>query len=173
MTRAERKALSELMTRLADGDREACDPLFSMLWPLVSSFANKLLDGHADADDAAQRALLSIYSRATEFDRERDALGWALGITRWECRTVTRSVERRREDPIDQDPRVDAISPEAVLLEAELMSLFEEDLSQLTASDREALGLDPSSDPRHPAERKRKQRALERLRSIWRKHDRD
>jgi RNA polymerase sigma factor (sigma-70 family) len=173
MTRAERKALSDLMTRLADGDREVCDPLFALLWPLVQAFANKLLDGHADAADAAQRALLSIYSRAIEFDRDGDALAWALGITRWECRTVIRSAERRREDPLDQDPRADLISPELVLLENELMSLFEDDLTQLTVREREALGLVSSSDPRGPADRKRKQRALERLRSIWRKHDRD
>jgi RNA polymerase sigma factor (sigma-70 family) len=173
MTSEERRALSDLMIRLADGDRAACDPLFALLWPLIFSFANKLLAGHADAADAAQRALLRIYARATEFDRDRDALAWALGITRWECRTVARAAERRCEDSIVSDPRVDMRSPESVLLETELLSLFENDLSQLAARDREALGLDASPNPGGPAERKRKQRALARLRLIWRKHDRD
>jgi RNA polymerase sigma factor (sigma-70 family) len=173
MTREERQVLTDLMVRLADGDRGACDPLFALLWPLVFSFANKLLAGHADAADAAQRALLRIYARTSEFDRDRDALAWALGITRWECRTIARSGARRREDALADDPGSDMRSPESALLERELLSLFEEGLSQLTAADRKALGLGVAPSPRGPAERKRKQRALARLRLIWRKHERD
>ena len=94
-------------------------------------------------------------------------------MTRWECRTVARSTTRRREDPLDEDPLADTNSPESALIENQLLSLYEEGLSQLSTRDREALGLDVPPSPRGPAERKRKQRALARLRLIWRKHERD
>lgn len=44
---------------------------------------------------AALAAVLKVFSRASEYDPERDALVWALGIAAWECRTIRRKRERR------------------------------------------------------------------------------
>jgi RNA polymerase sigma factor (sigma-70 family) len=172
MTRDERKQLSALMARLADGDREAFAPMFSRLWPLIRSFAGRVATGDFDADEAAQRALVAVFARASEYDRKRDALAWVLGITRWECRTLMRATSRRRESPLRGDERRDLDSPEEVLLDAELRSILADQLAELSPDDRAALGLEPADPELAPTTlRKRRQRALARLREGWRKHD--
>lgn len=172
MTGDERKQLSDLLARLADGDRDAFAPMFSRLWPLVRSFAGRVVSGHPDADDAAQRALLAVFSRATEYDPKRDALAWVLGIARWECRTLMRAASRRRESPLRGDEHRDLPSPEDALLDAELRTMFADHLAELSSADRAALGLERPDPELPPATlRKRKQRALARLRESWRKDD--
>jgi DNA-directed RNA polymerase specialized sigma24 family protein len=172
MTRDEREQLSALMAGLADGDRDAFTPVFSRLWPLVHSFASRVSGGHFDPDEAAQRVLFSVFARASEYDRGRDALAWVLGITRWECRTLMRAASRRRESPLRADTQHDLHSPEDALLDAELRSLLEDQIAELSLADREALGLEPPNSELAPATlRKRKQRVLARLRGSWRKHD--
>ncbi len=172
MTRDERNQLSALLARLADGDREAFAPMFSRLWPLLRSFARRVANGSFDPDDAAQRALLSVFARASEYDRDRDALAWILGITRWECRTLMRKSSRRRESPLrDHDPRT-VESPEEAMLEAELRSMLADHLAELSPAERVALGLSPNDPELAPATlRKRRQRALARLRASWRRDD--
>lgn len=64
------------MARLADGERSAFDPLYEALWPIVRRFCNKALGSSAESDDAAQAALLEIFSRACDFEPQRS--------TRWE-----------------------------------------------------------------------------------------
>jgi RNA polymerase sigma-70 factor (ECF subfamily) len=172
MTRDERKQLSTLMARLADGDREAFAPLFARLWPLVHSFATRVAHGRFEADDATQRVLLAVFARVNEYDRNRDALAWVVGITRWECRTLMRVASRRRESPLLEDDRQDLHSPEEALLDAEVQSMLEDQLAELSPEDRVALGLDPPDPNLAPTTlRKRKQRVLARLRDSWRKHD--
>jgi RNA polymerase sigma factor (sigma-70 family) len=174
MTRDERKELSVLMARLADGERETISTLFSRLWPVVRGFAGRVLMGHPDAEDVGQRALLAVFSRAAQYDRNRDALAWVLGITRWECRTAMRTAARRRELPLRQDEPTDARSPEDALLDAELRGAFAEGLAELSAEDRQALGLESSLPSVLPATlRKRRQRALARFRENWKKHEGD
>src|SRR5439155_540588 len=85
----ERAELRRLMQRLADGDRGAFSPAFALLWPRLRAFAVRYV-GAADGEDAAQAALLRVFSRAGEYDADRDALAWALGIAAWECRTLRR-----------------------------------------------------------------------------------
>jgi DNA-directed RNA polymerase specialized sigma24 family protein len=95
----ERAELRRLMVRLADGDRAAFRPAFALLWPRLRAFAARCVAA-ADAEDVAQAALLRVFSRASEYDAERDALAWALGIAAWECRTLRRRRQRRREDHV-------------------------------------------------------------------------
>jgi DNA-directed RNA polymerase specialized sigma24 family protein len=97
MNSDERSELSDLLARLADGDRDAFGPAFTRLWPRVRDLAGRILKSDHDADDAAQRAMLAVFSRASEYDRQRDGLAWSLGITWWECRTLLRASARRRE----------------------------------------------------------------------------
>ncbi|MBX7083175.1 MAG: sigma-70 family RNA polymerase sigma factor [Nannocystaceae bacterium] len=168
MDPAERRAISTWMARLADGDREAFTPLFERLWPVVRSFTARALGHDADADDVAQRAMVSLFARASAYDTHRDGLAWALGIAAWECRTLRRRQQRRRELPQDAAASVrDDATPEHALLEAELAAAFCAITGSLDAEDRRALGLEPDGGPASPALRKRKQRALLRLRAVW------
>ena len=97
MDRARRDVLQRDLARLADGDREAFHPVFVCLWPLLRGFAGRYLPA-ADAEDAAQEALVKVFARAAVFDARRDALSWTLGIAAYEIKTVRRRRQRRRED---------------------------------------------------------------------------
>jgi RNA polymerase sigma-70 factor (ECF subfamily) len=159
------------MGRLADGDRTAFGPVFALLWPQVRAFAARLV-GPADGEDAAQAALLKIFSRTSEYDRERDALPWALGIAAWECRTLRRRRERRREqsDPAPERTADGALSPEEAVLGRELRAAAEEVLGTMRPIDVETIiSIATGQRAVHGATfRKRLERALARFKLAWR-----
>lgn len=168
----QREQIQQWMTSLTRGDRAAFNPLFEALWPIVSRVASRMLPNRADADDAAQDALIKLASRVGEFDPARDAVSWAIGITIFECRTWRKRLVRRREETLDgavhgastnTDPEEEAIARD---LTASLTELLEQ-LSPMDAETiREALR---ESDGAHGATfRKRMQRAVDRLRAAWR-----
>src|SRR5687767_5715648 len=92
-----RAALNAALVRLADGDRAAFDAVFDLAEPEVRRLVGRLVPA-PDADDVAQQALLNVFARAGEFDGERDALAWILGIAAYEARTVSKRARRRREE---------------------------------------------------------------------------
>ena len=169
MDACERRALSTLLARLADGDRDAFAPLFDRLWPIVRAFAGRVLGHDADADDVAQRALVSVFARAGEYDSTRDGVAWALGITAWECRTSRRTRERRRESAEPIEIASTSPSPEDAMITADILSAFDVVAGTLAPEDRAALGIDDGDGTSvAPATlRKRRQRALVRLRHAW------
>src|SRR5262245_62905642 len=119
-----RAELQAMMIRLADGDRAAMEPVFAVVWPVVRRFAARALGG-SDAEDAAQEALVRVFARAVEFDRERDALAWILGITMWQVRTARKRRQRRREDRASIE-RIEARTPEDELAEREIGAAVDE-----------------------------------------------
>lgn len=172
MDAARRKTIHDAMARLSDGDRGALDVLLDELWPVILSFAERGVGRGADAEDVAQEAFYKICARIADFDRRRDGLSWAFAIARYEIMTHRRRRQRRREvfDEASVSAQVDgASSQEERLLEREIALALEHALGALTEEDRVALGLAPGTSGVTGATlRKRKQRALDRLRAIWR-----
>jgi RNA polymerase sigma-70 factor, ECF subfamily len=175
--RAERAALQRQLERLADGDRDAFHPVFVRLWPLLRGFAGRCLPP-PEAEDAAQEALLRVFARAAEFDRERDALSWVLGIAAYEIRSARQRTRRRREQPGDAlAARPDlARSPEEAAVAGELEAALGAALAALSPADAATLlayARGERPDLPGPTFRKRVERALVRLRGAWRlNHDR-
>ena len=66
MDRSAREALQRGMCALADGDRSAFDPVFAALWPVLRRFAERALLDPSAGEDAAQSALVKVFSRAAE-----------------------------------------------------------------------------------------------------------
>ncbi len=163
------------MVRLAEGDRGAFDAVFAGLWPELLAFVRGAMAGHPDAEDLAQRTLLKIFFRISEFDTSRDGVAWAFGIAIYEVRTLRRTRQRRRE--VSADAAIAGVdgrpSPEAMLLESDLRRALAESLGELADGDRAVLLADRSGtiDVSAAAWRKRRQRALARLRSVWRNRD--
>jgi len=158
------------MCRLADGDREAFEPVFAALWPVLRAFAARALAVPAEAEDAAQSALLKVFSRAAEFDPRREALPWALGIAAYECRTLRKARARRREELTGTPPEpLDARTPEEAAIERDLQAAAGEVLGGLSALDAETL-LAAARGQRDSSAtfRKRLERALARFRKEWR-----
>lgn len=172
MDRAQREALHRDLTRLAEGDRDAFHPVFVRLWPVLRAFARSRLD-EADAEDAAQEALVKVFARAAAFDPARDGLSWALGIAAYEVKTLRRKRQRRREAPEPperqglDDP---APGPQEIAVEREREAMVKAALDAVGECDAATLRAFASGDrPAIPSAtfRKRVQRALARLRARW------
>ncbi len=174
MDTARRKTIHDAMVRLSDGDRSAFDVLLDELWPVVLSFAERGVGRGADAEDVAQEVFYRICSKIADFDRNRDGLSWAFGIASYEIMTHRKRRLRRREVHDETALFTEAArgdSQEEMLIERELRVAFAQAAGALTDEDRVVLGLVPSAvgpGPASPAFRKRKQRALDRLRGLWR-----
>lgn len=173
MEREAERALQDLMTRLASGDRSAFRPVFEQVRPIVERFAARGLASEADAEDAAQQALIKVFARASSFDPSRDALAWILTLTTYEIRTIRKKHQRRREETSEALAAVagGGPTPEAQVLERELLEGLLEVLGTMRAADAEAILAGAALIERPsvaPATfRKRLQRAMERLKDAW------
>ncbi len=171
MTPAERALLNQRLVQLGTGDRTAAAPVFEALWPVVRSFCVKWLAGGPDAEDCAQLALVRVFSQAAAFDPTKDALAWALEIAVWECRTARRAQQRRRaaadHEVLGQTPD-DGSTPFADVERAELEAALSEAVKALAPADaEEVMRLLREEWAGGPAARKRRQRALDRLKRLW------
>src|SRR3954453_13856275 len=95
------------MTAAPDGDRAALEPLFVALWPVALGYATRFLGDTALAEDCAQESLVKLFGQLEGFDRERDALTWALTHATWQCRTERRKRQRRGEESTTVDAAYD------------------------------------------------------------------
>lgn len=162
-----RQRIQQALVRLSDGDRTAMPALFDELWPVVLAFARRLT-GDSRAEDVAQEAFVKLCAQATDFDRSRDALTWALHLTRYEALTERQRVRRRAEaGPVPIERRDGAAGPDDELEARQVVAALDEALAQLDPAERAAL-LDEPLGAMPPAVRKRRQRALQRLRLLWR-----
>jgi RNA polymerase sigma-70 factor (ECF subfamily) len=166
-----RAEIQALLVRLSDGDRSAIEPAFHALWPILGRFSARALGTGAEAEDAAQQALVKVFGQAASFDREKDAIRWVLTIASYECRTIRRRAERRRELGIDSAIGLASAdeTPEALAIRRDLEAAAREVLGELAESDARAIfaAIDESR-PAGATFRKRLQRALGRLRLAWR-----
>lgn len=172
MNEHERRRINDAMVRLSHGDRSAFDGVFGGLWGPLSDYVRRAVDGHPDAEDLAQQTLLKVFSRISEFNPSRDGVSWAFGIATFEIRTLRKKIQRRRETSIENIATADSRpSQEATLIDADLRDALVAVMGQLQQSDRDILlaGAGPSNAEVSPAAlRKRRQRAIDRLRSLWR-----
>jgi len=170
MDSAARHHLHDAMLRLKDGDRDAARPVFDILWGPTLALARASLGDDADAHDAAQQALMKLFAGAASFDPRRSALGWALALVTWEVRTLRTRRRRRREDAaVDVDtvghPATGDVA--TTLARAEDVARVADAFVRLDARDQETLRafLDGEA-AGAPRERKRRQRAIDRLRAL-------
>lgn len=171
MTPDPRDQLDTLLAQLADGDRSAFTPVFGLLWPPVLRFCRSMLGNDADAADAAQQALEKVLTRCADYDRTRPAMPWALAIAAWECRTLARKRTRRRELPEEAAPEL-ASGFEEDVTQRELTRAAVEALGELSARDREVLVAtfwEETASVTGATLRKRRERALARLRDSFRR----
>jgi RNA polymerase sigma-70 factor, ECF subfamily len=173
MDRARRKTIHEAMVRLSDGDRSAFPLLIDELWPVILSFTQRAVPIQ-DAEDVAQQVFVSICGKIADFDRTRDGLSWAFGIASYEIMTHRRKVQRRKEtfDGAELVRSIDpAETPEEALIRHDLGAALASAIGELSEADRLTLGLLTTGEPApNPGAtlRKRRQRAIDRLRTLWR-----
>jgi RNA polymerase sigma-70 factor (ECF subfamily) len=164
--------LDGLMARLADGERAVFGAVFQRLWGPIFGLSKALLRNEADAADAAQEAMKKILERVSGYDRQRPALPWALAIAGWECRTLAKKRSRRREVLHTEASAGFSASPEETYLEKDLEAAAVTALGALSAADKEALRAtywEESASVSGATLRKRRERALTRLRTAFRR----
>jgi RNA polymerase sigma factor (sigma-70 family) len=171
MNAGQRREVHQAMVRFSDGDRDAFRAVFDGLWPALLSFARGMGLSEPDAEDAAQKALLRVFDQIADLDPGRDGVAWALTLTAYEVLTIRKQRSRRREAAGEalaaiRDERAD---PEALTLQVELHRRVHEAVGALEERDRAALALvladaEPSLGE---TARKRRYRAIERLRAWW------
>jgi RNA polymerase sigma-70 factor (ECF subfamily) len=165
-----KRSLHEHLLALRDGDRRAAEPVFAALWPVCVGLARAALGNEADANDAAQQGLVKLFAGVSAFDASRSGLGWAIALVTWECRTIRRQRSRRRESGADDVVATTAAAGfdvDVALDRGEDVARVVGALVQLDARDqatlRACLDGDAAGDP---ASRKRRQRAIERLKAL-------
>jgi RNA polymerase sigma-70 factor (ECF subfamily) len=132
--------------------------------------ATRSLVQRADAEDVAQRAILKVFDRIVDLDRARDGVAWAMTITAFEVLTMRKRRIRRREEAGDHDREDERPLASEELIEHELATHVRTLIGDMSDRDREALDAMLSGrTPRGETERKRRFRAIERLRAAWRK----
>ena len=165
--------LDALMERLADGDRSVFARVFELLWAPIQRFCLSLLSNEADAADAAQEAMQKIFERApADYDRKRAAMPWAMAIAGWECRTIARRRFRRREVDDFAAGELPGADAEEALVRRNLTRAAVAALGELSDTDRETLVAtfwDEAASASGATLRKRRERALDRLRSAFRR----
>lgn len=164
-----RAELSDLMQRLADGDRTVLGEVYRRLWPAVRAFCGATLSP-ADAEDVAQAALLRLVGQAHRFDRRGDALRWALTIAGWEVRTQRRRLRRSRVEPMHQELRA-RDDPEAEMHLRQIEERLEATIGRLSPLDRETIEAALTGKSADATFRQRKHRALARLKRLWSAHE--
>ena len=174
MDPARRRSINEALVRLADGDRSSLTVLMDELWPVLLAFSGRLIGERADAEDVAQETLIKVAARIADYDRQRDGLTWVYAMAAYEIRTWRRKRYRRRELPSSENVE-ELIAPtpstEDTYMEEQLRQALADALGTLSEGDREALGVvertPHSGEISDTAIRKRRQRAVTKLRSLW------
>ena len=163
--------LDTLMARLSDGDRSAFSSVFKLLWGPVLRFCTSILKNEADAADAAQQAMQKILERASDYDPRRRAMPWAFAIAAWECKTLQRRRFRRKE-VTDDAPEVAGADGEESFVQRDLAQAALAALGELSDMDRDTLVAtfwDEAPSVGGATHRKRRERALDRLRGTFRR----
>ena len=129
-------------------------------------------DNEADAEDASQVTMQKLFGQVGSYDHQRPALAWVLTIAAWECRTFRQRAARSKTVALeladalrDSDP-----SPEEQLMRRDLQAAVRFAIEELAENDQETLQqvLNEVNETSN-THRKRKQRALARLRNVWRR----
>jgi RNA polymerase sigma-70 factor (ECF subfamily) len=164
--------LDALMARLANGDRSVFSQVFESLWGPIHGLCLGLLKNDADASDAAQEAMQKILERASDYDRKRPAMPWALAIAGWECRTLARKRVRRREAGEEDAEELPGGSAEEDFVQRDLIEAAMTALGELSEADRETLLAtfwEEAASVSGVTLRKRRERAVDRLRNTFRR----
>ena len=101
----EQLAVTDLVTRARNGDRQAWDALVERYAPLIWSICRRHRLGDADADDVGQSVWLHLVD---QLDKLRDPAalpGWLATTTRRECRRVLRTTRGPQPAGIGWTPR--------------------------------------------------------------------
>lgn len=108
--------LDDLLARAQGGDATALEDLLARIRPLVLGRCRRFLPCPADAEEAAQDALLTVATRLDRYTGTGSFRGWVIVVTSNAARDTYRSLRRRAtEQPVGErlpepaDPRTTSV----------------------------------------------------------------
>src|SRR4051794_23375937 len=131
-----------LLSLVASSDEDALAALYDRFGGVAYGLALRILRDEALAQDAVQEAFLAVWRTADRFLAERaKASTWVLTIVHRRAVDVVRREERRRAEPIEDQPQPsgEATDEEASLRERR--RIVQEALAKLPVDQRQALEL--------------------------------
>ncbi len=138
-------AVTDLVSRAAQGDKHAWDALVERYIPLIWSICRKHRLGEADAEDVGQNVWLQLFDQLGKIRDPAALPGWLATVTRRECLRVTGAAQRRLivGYAIDAETIVDERSEaaEQELLAAERHAALREAFATLPPSDQRLVAL--------------------------------
>lgn len=169
MTEAREADLDAWMSRLANGDRSAFEPLYAALRVRAHRFA-RMRAGEQIADDVTQSALLKVFARASEFTPGKPCLPWFYAIVVNEIRAARRKDVRLVPTELGEDAITSSDDAESQMIERELGRALELAVDSLDHDAARAiaavLGRAPAPACAPATFRKRVSRAYAKLRLI-------
>lgn len=133
-----------LMERVARGDLESFDALYSVLSPAVYGVARRVVRDPARAEEVAQEVFLEVWRQATRFDRRRGgARSWVLTMAHRRAVDAVRSSEasRAREQRTAQEQSETVAGPEDEVITASEAAEVHRCLEALTPLQLESVRL--------------------------------
>lgn len=107
---------SELVRRIAEGDRLALATLYDRHASALVGLGVRILRARREAEDITHDVFLEVWKRAHSYDPTRASVrGWLCLMMR--CRSLDRrkSAAFSLSSPLEHDPRIDGASPEGLL----------------------------------------------------------
>jgi RNA polymerase sigma factor (sigma-70 family) len=139
------RAVTDLVVRARDGDKQAWDELVERYAPLIWSICRRHRLGGADADDVGQSVWLRLVD---QLDRVRDPAalpGWLATTTRRECVWVLRAAHGPHAaayaPDIENMPDEQAETAEQELLAAERRTALREAFTHLPSEGQQLIAL--------------------------------
>lgn len=132
---------AELAARAAAGDGDAFGQLVGRYAPQIRRITRALLRDPADADDAAQEALLACWRHLARYDPERPFGPWLTRIAVNAAHDLRRRGQVRATEPLAAELPSGAASPEANASRAEFRARLDQALHGLNERQRMAVVL--------------------------------
>lgn len=142
-TESAAQRLTPLIARAQAGDAAALEAVLVEAAPITLRFGRRVCGPGADAEDAAQDALISIAEHLGDYEGRAAFSTWVYAIVKSTCSRRRRRLEARSSVPLeDVGERSDGRSlPEADLAKHEAVSQLERALDRLDPADREVIAL--------------------------------
>lgn len=96
----DRNAYIELVARVASGDKQAFETLFTGYGERVFRYAHRLIHDVSKAEEVTNDVMIEVWKNAKKFEGRSKVSTWILGITR---HLALNAVRRKKLDTVDID----------------------------------------------------------------------
>jgi RNA polymerase sigma factor (sigma-70 family) len=135
--------VTDLVTKAANGDRQAWDALVDRYAPLIWSICRRHRLDNADAEDVGQAVWLHLVEHLGSLRDPAALPGWLTTTTRRECCRVRRAARHLRDDGdvLEKMPDEQTATAEHELVAAERNAVIREAFARLPQGDQRLLAL--------------------------------